>query len=466
MRKLFRPLTLAILAALGCLSVERTAAAEPAWKAGVATTIITPEKPQWMAGYGGRNKPAEVALHPLWIKVVALEDANGHQGVILSSDTLGIPKTIYDNTCAALKEKHGLERSQIMLHASHTHCGPVLRGALLDIYPLDEEQTRRINAYSEKLEKNIVETVGKALASMEPARVYSGQGESRFAVNRRNNVEGDVPRLRREGKLKGPVDHSVPVLVVRSLDHELKALVFGYACHNTTLSFYNWCGDYAGFAQNALEKHHPGAIAMFFAGCGADQNPLPRRTVELAQRYGTMLASAVEEVLLSNPNELPPVLNTALELTPLKLGPAPPRKELEEQAKATNYRGRWAKRLLEKLNAGEPFINEYPYPLQAWNIGGQRWITMGGEVVVDYSLRFKAEYGPNTWVAGYCNDVMAYIPSRRILIEDVPPRASSRWGYEGNTSMAVYGMPANRWADDVEDRVGFAVRRLMEKVGK
>jgi neutral ceramidase len=166
MRKLFRPLTLAILAALGCLSVERTAAAEPAWKAGVATTIITPEKPQWMAGYGGRNKPAEVALHPLWIKVVALEDANGHQGVILSSDTLGIPKTIYDNTCAALKEKHGLERSQIMLHASHTHCGPVLRGALLDIYPLDEEQTRRINAYSEKLEKNIVETVGKALASM------------------------------------------------------------------------------------------------------------------------------------------------------------------------------------------------------------------------------------------------------------------------------------------------------------
>jgi neutral ceramidase len=61
---------------------------------------------------------------------------------------------------------------------------------------------------------------------------------------------------------------------------------------------------------------------------------------------------------------------------------------------------------------------------------------------------------------------MAYIPSRRILIEDVPPRASSRWGYEGNTSMAVYGMPANRWADDVEDRVGFAVRRLMEKVGK
>ncbi len=441
-------------------------AAEPAWKAGVASELITPEKPLWMAGYGGRKNPAEGTLHPLWIKALAIEDASGHVGVVLSSDTLGIPKTIYEATCAALKEKHGLERSQIMLHASHTHCGPVLRGALLDIYPLDEEQLKRINAYSEKLERKIVEVVGKALESREPARIYAGQGVTRFAVNRRNNIEGDVPRLRREGRLKGPVDHSVPVLVVRSMKHELKALLFGYACHNTTLSFYNWCGDYAGFAQIALEKHHPGAVAMFFAGCGADQNPIPRRTVELAQRYGSMLASAVEETLLSDPRELKPELRTAFEFASLKLGEPLAREELAATAKSNNYRGRWAARLLKQLDAGEPFIREYDYPLQAWNLDGQKWITMGGEVVVDYSLRFKGEYGPQTWVAGYCNDVMAYIPSRRVLIEDIPPRASSRWGYEGNTSRAVYGMPANRWADDVEDRIGFAVRRLMEKVSK
>ncbi len=453
-----------ILRILPLLAAGVLTAAEPHWKAGVAATLITPEKPMWMAGYGGRNKPAEGVLHPLWIKALAIEDAEGHVGVVLSSDTLGIPKTIYDNTCAALKEKHGLERSQIMLHASHTHCGPVLRGALLDIYPLDEEQLKRIHDYSDKLEKNIVETVGKALAARAPARVYAGQGISRFAVNRRNNIEGDVPRLRREGKLKGPFDHAVPVLAVRSLDHELKALVFGYACHNTTLSFYNWCGDYAGFAQNALEKHHPGVVAMFFQGCGADQNPIPRRTVELAQRYGTMLASAVEEALLSEPRELSPSLKTAHEMTPLKLGAPLTREELEATAKSKNYRGRWATRLLKQMDSGEPFIREYDYPVQAWNVGGQKWITLGGEVVVDYALRFKGEYGADTWVAGYCNDVMAYIPSRRVLIEDIPPRASSRWGYEGNTSMAVYGMPADRWAEDVEDRVGFAVRRLMEQV--
>ena len=97
--------------------------------------------------------------------------------------------------------------------------------------------------------------------------------------------------------LKGPVDHDVPVLAVRSPGGRLLAVVFGYACHCTTLSAYRWSGDYAGFAQIALQESHPGALAMFYAGCGADQNPLPRREVALCRRYGHMLAAAVEEAL-------------------------------------------------------------------------------------------------------------------------------------------------------------------------
>ena len=355
-----------------------------------------------------------------------------------------------------------------MLHASHTHCGPVLRGALHDIYPLDDQQRKLIEEYSARLERGIVETVGRAIGDLAPARLFAGQGVTRFAVNRRNNVEGNVSRLRAAGALRGPVDHAVPTLVVRDADGALKTVVFGYACHNTTLSFNEWCGDYAGFAQAALERSHDGAVAMFFAGCGADQNPLPRRTVELAQRYGGMLAAAVEEVLLQVTEELAPELRTAGELVPLKLGEVPTRAELEAMASGStvNYRTRWATRLLGEMESGKAFIREYPYPVQAWRLGGQRWITLGGEVVVDYALRFKGEYGDDTWVAGYCNDVMAYIPSRRVLMEDVPPRASTRWGYEGNTSMMVYGLPAHRWADDIEDVIGFAVRRLMERLAE
>jgi hypothetical protein len=80
-------------------------------------------------------------------------------------------------------------------------------------------------------------------------------------------------------------------------------------------------------------------------------------------------------------------------------------------------------------------------------------VFLGGEVVVDYALRLKAELGrETTWVAGYSNDVMAYIPSRRVLAEG---------GYEGAGAMLYYGLPAT-WAESVEEKIIDAVRRVVK----
>ena len=287
-----------------------------------------------------------------------------------------------------------------------------------------------------------------------------------MADNRRNNLEPSVPQLIEKGALKGPVDHSVPVLAVYLPEGKLKAVLFGYACHNTVMDFYKWCGDYAGFAQLAFEKSHPDATAMFFIGCGSDQNALPRRQLELAERYGHMLAAAVEEALLAPPRTLAPELLTAMELVTLRLGPPPTEAELEKmKADKSPMTQRWATRLLADLKSGKPFARTYPLPLQAWQFGGQqRLITLGGEPVVDWSLQFKQEFGPRTWIAGYCNDVMAYLPSLRVLKEDMPPLAQSRWGYEGASSTMVYGLPASRWAEDVEQVVTEGARRAVAKV--
>jgi hypothetical protein len=59
---------------------------------------------------------------------------------------------------------------------------------------------------------------------------------------------------------------------------------------------------------------------------------------------------------------------------------------------------------------------------------------------------------------------MNYIPSRRVLDEDKPPLAQPRWGYEGAHATMVYGLPASRWADDVEDRVSAGARRVVERL--
>ena len=232
-------------------------AAEPTWRAGTAKAVITPQQPMWMAGYGSRTRPAEGKQTELLVRALALEDQHGRRGVVLSSDTLGISQPIYEAVVDRMKERHGLDRSQIILNASHTHCGPVLKAALYDIYPLDATQLALIDAYSTKLIDTIVDTLGQALGGMEPVKVSRGLGSATFAVNRRNNREADVPQLRAQNQLLGPVDHSVPVLAVHRGDGSLKAVMFAYACHNTTMDFYKWFGDYAGCAQFALEERHP-----------------------------------------------------------------------------------------------------------------------------------------------------------------------------------------------------------------
>lgn len=440
--------------------------AEAGWRAGTAKACITPTEKLWMAGFSNRTNPSSGGkLMDLWIKALALEDAKGRRAVILTSDLLGIPQNIYQHTTSAIREKYGLRPDQILLSASHTHCGPVLRNALYDIYPLDEAQHRLIEQYSTQLESQIVEAVGRSLAALAPARVVSGQGTTGFAVNRRINHEAEVPQDLLAGTLQGPVDHAVPVLAVYQPEGQLLAVLFGYACHNTTLQVYEWSGDYAGFAQIALEKSHPGAQAMFFMGCGGDQNPLPRHDRVLAERYGYMLAAAVEEVLIRPPHNLSPELVTRMKMLPLDLGAPLTVAELEKLK--TDHEAptrRWATRWLANLKSGMTPVREYSYPVQAWRLGGEQLlITLGGEPVVDYANKFKQTFGANTWVAGYCNDVMAYMPSRRVLEEDRETKPGQRWGYEGSYNFVVYGLPAKRWADNVEDAITTGVRQVVKE---
>ncbi len=281
-----------------------------------------------------------------------------------------------------------------------------------------------------------------------------GNGRSTIAVNRRTNVEADVPRLREQGLLKGPVDYEVPVLSVRRLDGKLAAIIFGYACHATVVDFYQWSGDYPGFAQIELEKAHPETVALFFAGCGGDQNPLPRRSVDLAKEYGRSLAGSVEAVLNGVMTAVDGELDMRYSEIPLALDTLPTRDELVKDSQSTNkYAAQRAIVLLKQIDNGQPLSQTYPYPLQSWRFGpALTWVTLGGEVVVDYSLRIKNELGAgHVWVAAYTNDVMAYIPSQRVLKEG---------GYEGGGAMVYYGLPTI-WSPEVEETIIKGVHTLV-----
>ncbi|MEO8763874.1 MAG: neutral/alkaline non-lysosomal ceramidase N-terminal domain-containing protein [Ginsengibacter sp.] len=423
------------------------------WKAGVARVIITPDHPLWMAGYASRDHPAEGTLNDLWAKALALEDATGNRAVLVTMDLVGIPKGFSDRLRARLKTRFHLSAAQVILNSSHTHSGPVLEDALVDIYPLDSLEIIKIKKYTGQLEDKITRLVGEALHSLKPAQLYSKNGIARFQVNRRNNIEAI---LNSQTQLNGPNDYAVPIIKVTGKSGNIIAIAFGYACHNTVLNGYKWSGDYAGFAQLELEKKYPAAIALFFQCCGADQNPLPRRTVPLAQQYGQTLAAAVERVLNENMEELTPHLITSYKEIDLSLTAPPTKDKLLKTARdSTGYQKRWAARLLKQLDQGDSFRTSYPYPLQVWRLGNQTMMILGGEVVIEYAVQLKRIFGEDIFVLGYSNDVMAYIPSATILGEG---------GYEGATSQMVYGLPAT-WALNIETLIISQMVLLAEQAG-
>ena len=461
MKNLGNVLTIGVMTTVTIFSAQASLpAGQFDWQVGTARAKITPQKTFWQAGFASRTKPAEGTLHDLWVKVLALEDGRQQRAIIITTDLVGYPKQVADAVCDQIAQQCGLRRSQIMLTCSHTHCGPVLAGALPDVYPLDDRQRALIAEYTPILEQTIIKTAAAAFTHMAPARLAVGLGECGFAVNRRNNVEKQLPEvLAAHQPLKGPVDHSVPVLAVRGADGRLRAVLFLYACHNTVLTTsLLYSGDYAGFAQLALEEKHPDCLAMFTIGCGADQNGLPRGTVEIGRKYGTALAHSVDAVLAGPMKPVAASLHTDLEIIRLPFEGPLSVEELRAATTKDGFLGRCARGALERLEVlqaqGKTLPDPYPYPVQVWRLGGdQLFVALGGEVVVDYALSLKAKYGPNAWILGYANDVMGYIPSHRVWAEG---------GYESG-ALNVYGIPAEHWCHDIETRIKAEIERLVAR---
>ena len=163
--------------ALGAAALAQDQTSGLPWKAGLAKTVITPEKSVWLAGYGTKRAPAG-KIHDLWMKALALEDSNGQRAVLITSDFQGVPKSMSDRAFALLKEKHGLARTQVMFTFSHNHCGPRLGDDLIDYYPIEAEQVELVEEYTTQMVQKVGELVGEALKNLQPAKLAQGEGKA------------------------------------------------------------------------------------------------------------------------------------------------------------------------------------------------------------------------------------------------------------------------------------------------
>lgn len=409
---------------LAVFVLSALAQGQTGWKAGAASVTVTPQQPIWMAGFASRDKASERVTADLHVKALALQYRSDAVSVVVTADLIGFRRNLSDVIAERCRQQYGLARDRLVLNASHTHSGPALSpGGAPGGAQAASERHLATGQYTKELLDKIVGLVGRSIENLAPATLEFNQGLAGLAVNRRRSR----PNTR---QFPGPVDHDVPVLAVRALNGGLRAVLFGYACHATTMAGYEIDADYPGYAQTALEKMYPGVMALFVQGCGADSNPLPRyhshdpqlieRSRDLSTLYGKVLASAVDLVLRGKMLPVAGPLRTVFEYIEIPFEPRPSREELELRRKSGDAERRsQAERLLRALDAGAEIPERYPYGIQVWQFeSGLKFIALSGEVVVDYSLRLKAAHGwEDTWVAGYSNDLPGYIPSKRVLLE-------------------------------------------------
>jgi hypothetical protein len=398
--------------------------AAPEYRAGVARQDITPEEPIRMAGYASRTKPSDGVAMRLWAKAVALEHRGGSRIVIVTTDLLGLPRSVSDPVAARVQSEHGLERSRLLLNSSHTHAAPIVWPSGRIASDLRDEEKRIVMEYRNALVEQLARLVSAALKNLTPVEIGFGTGEARFAMNRREKTPKGIRLGVNPG---GPGDPSVPVLRIANPDGSTKAVIFGYACHATTLtgSYERISGDYPGQAQAELERQMPGSTALFLTLAGGDQNPEPRGTAEHVKQHGDALAAEVKRIATGK-------------LEPIR----------------GDIRAAFAVR---DLALAEPLKPSVPYPVQAVRFGkSATLLALGGEVVVEYALRVKRDFPKERMiVAAYSNDVMAYVPTKAMLSEG---------GYEPVDSMKYYDFPSP-FADDVEERVHAAIRDVLKRVG-
>jgi putative membrane-bound dehydrogenase-like protein len=441
--------------------IHHATAEQPVFRVGVAKSDITPTEPVRLGGYAARSGNHEGVSDPLSARALVLSPADPNRDVdsvvLVAIDAIGVSSAMTEEVGQWLQAEYRIPRSQLVIASSHSHAAPHLSGLLDNLFPRpttpeDEAATAR---YTQTLLAAVKQTIGSAMASRTAAQLHVGDGQVQFPANRRllnfqvSDSSGTPP--------VGPLDQRVRGLKITTLDGRLLAGTFLVACHCTTLGSTQLAsGDWAGISALRLEQHFPGAIMLPVIGCGADVNPNPRGTYELAEQHAAEVVDAVVQIFareqLSELNSFPIAQFGFAGLVPEN----PSRDEVQKVAESSDYHEKfWAKYMLDTFRKMGRLPESYPMPIHTWQFGDQlTWVFLGGEVVTDYQFALEKLLPTEaTWVAAYCDDVFAYVASERLRPEG---------GYEVDRSMIYYLQPG-RWESGTQTLIEQRVDEIRQQ---
>ncbi|MFD1717365.1 neutral/alkaline non-lysosomal ceramidase N-terminal domain-containing protein [Georgenia deserti] len=416
-------------------------------RAGVAVRDITPDPGAAMSGFAARTRPVSGVHDRLEVRALTVADT-----AVVTVDVVGLDGA----TCARIAQECVLPAERVLVHATHTHGGPVSMQARLG-GPLDR-------AWLDRVVRAAVEAVAEAHATATEVTVHGGYGPP-----------CDLARNRR--RPDGPVDRDVPVIRFVRRDGRVLATVVSYACHPVVLGGDNTLltADYPGVVRRVLAEE-TGAPVLFLTGCAGDANnghspdptapgaPSADRTFDACEQAGADVADAADRAM---PTDLDGPVRAAARRVGIELVPADA-EQTERDLTAWQAQAREAepgvRALLDEWSAWarahlaepRPAHLEVPVTVLRWGravlvgLPGEPFATAGRTV---RSILAADDPDAVTVVAGYTGECFGYLPAR----EEYPSG-----GYEVCDAHRYYGMPGPAAPGSLEQLVEAAAEAWRE----
>ena len=426
-------------------SVPQKEMSENVFRSAFLEVDITPKvsgnQPVSLQGMAGQERRATKIASPLKMQILLIEDQNATKLLVVSADIFGFGNPMV-NQIRAHAANWGIPPEGIVLNASHTHYAP---GTMPHV-------SRSLGPYNKGYAGEVAAVVNNSLTTLyenlEPAVIYCGNADGvDIGINRRMKVNGQVKFHPNE---KGSYDRLTPFLLLEGLSTRKRTLLINHGCHPTGLgNEVVVSADFPGYLRDELINTGKVDQVMYLQGAAGDI----KESASDSQGRSKIFSSTVDDGI-NNAKQAADVILSALEpdalerldessisstretmYLPLKKLPDKEKIEFLKTDKNTDPVIReWASRLSAAYPSGR-YPNALALDVQVVKLGGiVTWITFPAEPVTELGMKLKKtmRFPKTTFVLGYTNGLICYLPDDKIIEEG---------GYEADVSAYFYMIP-------------------------
>jgi len=382
------------------LAVTASNAAAGSLRASVVKIDITPDKSQWLLGYGPRQS-AGVHDH-LFHRIVAMDDGKT-QFFLVSTDLAVVSPSFYDEVARDLQKELGIEPLQVWWTTTHTHSAPEVGPAGLPAVFMGERYKHEPNLeYSAWVKTKLIEGIKEARAKLEPARLGVGWGFAMANINRRGkDVEG--PSFLGMNP-DGPADRLIGLIRLEKADGKLLALIANYAMHGTVLGAENLqiSADAPGVVAEYVEEKL-GAPMLYINGAAGNLAPIYSVYPDFKSGHLSQFRVLLGDKILAANREMGPTTSEVELSLGAKIVETPRKEGLGWAPDLADY--------LRKTSTGAMVVR-LPVRFLKINNDVAIWaapLELFCEIAMD--IRNRSPF-PYTLYFGYCNGWLGYFPTK------------------------------------------------------